>query len=198
MNHMVELGFYQTASLTSRQILDLAGLSQAATLSDAPIYFNHIRFGIFYRDIILPAAVENKIDPLLLFSIIRQESLFDASIESSAGARGLMQITPDTGEYIVANFGWPQNYTAEDLDRPCINIPLGAHYLKLWIDKYEGSIPYALASYNAGDGNTIVWQAIAGEDVDLFVESIRFEETRNYIQYITENYEIYKNLYTHP
>lgn len=198
MNHLVDLGYYQTAALTSRQILDLAGLSQATTLTDAPIYFNHIRFGIFYSDIVIPAAVEHDIDPLLLFSIIRQESLFDASITSSAGARGLMQITEDTGDYIVANFGWPQNYTADDLDRPYINIRLGAHYLKLWINRYDGQITPPLASYNAGDGNTIVWNALAGDDIDLFVEVIRFDETKDYIRYITENYEIYKSLYTHP
>ncbi len=198
MNHMLDLGFYQTASLSSRQILDLAGLSQDDTLTKAPVYFNHIRFGIFYRDLIVPAAVENDIDPLLLFSLIRQESLFDASITSSAGARGLMQITEDTGDYIVANFGWPENYSTADLDRPFINVRLGAHYLKVWIDKYDGDITPALSSYNAGDGNTIIWKSLAGEDIDLFVELIRFEETRNYIRYITENYEIYKKLYSHP
>ncbi len=198
MNHMLDFGFYQTASLSSRQILDLAGLSQDETLSKAPLYFNHIRFGIFYRDLIVPAAVENDLDPLLLFSLIRQESLFDASITSSAGARGLMQITEDTGDYIVANFGWPENYTAADLDRPYINVRLGAHYLKLWIDKYDGDITSALSSYNAGDGNTIIWRGLAGDDIDLLVELIRFDETRDYIRYITENYEIYKKLYSHP
>lgn len=198
MNHLVELGFYQTASLASRQILDLAGLSQEATLSSAPVYFNHLRFGIFYRDLIMPASVENDIDPLLLFSLIRQESLFDASITSSAGAHGLMQITQDTGDYIAANFGWPVDYTSSDLDRPYINVRLGAHYLKLWIDKYDGDIVSALTSYNAGDGNTIIWKELAGDDVDLMVELIRFEETRNYICYIAENYTIYKSLYTHP
>lgn len=198
MNHMLELGFYQTAALASRQVLNLAGLNQAATLTDAPVYFNHIRFGTFYSDIVIPAAAEHDIDPLLLFSIIRQESLFDASITSSAGAHGLMQITEGTGEYIAANFGWPPGYSSSDLDRPYINIRLGAHYLKLWIDRYDGQITPPLASYNAGDGNTLVWKALAGDDIDLFVEIIRFDETRDYIMYITETYEIYKSLYSHP
>jgi soluble lytic murein transglycosylase len=198
MNHMLELGYYQTAALTSRQVLNLAGLNQAATLTDAPVYFNHIRFGIFYSDIVIPAAVENEIDPLLLFSIIRQESLFDASITSSAGARGLMQITEGTGEYIAANFGWPPGYTSDDLDRPYINIRMGTHFLKTRINRYDGQITPPLASYNAGDRYTLVWKALAGDDVDLFVEIIRFDETRNYIMYITENYEIYKWLYSHP
>mgnify|MGYP001767823625 FL=1 len=109
-----------------------------------------------------------------------------------------MQVTPDTGAYIVANFGWPENYTSADLDRPSVNIRLGAHYLDLWIDKYNGDVAAALSSYNAGDGNTIIWKELAPDDTDLFVELIRFDETKNYIKYITENYEIYKSLYTHP
>jgi len=198
MNHMLDLGFYQTASLSSRQILDLAGLSQDETLTKAPIFFNHIRFGVFYRDLVVPAAIEHGLDPLLIFSLIRQESLFDASITSSAGAHGLMQITGDTGETIVNNYGWPENYTVESLDRPFINVRLGTHFLKIWIDKYQGEITPALSSYNAGDGNTIIWKGLAGDDVDLLVELIRFDETRDYIKYITENYEIYKTLYSHP
>lgn len=198
MNHMVDLGFYHTAAFSSRQVLDSAGLSQAATLTDAPRYFNHIRFGIFFRDIVVSAANEHNIDPLLLFSIIRQESLFDASITSTAGAHGLMQITGDTGEYIVNNFNWPPNYKTADLDRPYINIRLGAHYLKLWIDKYNGSIPAALSSYNAGDANNLVWMELANGDPDLLLEVIRFSETQDYIRSIAENYAIYKSIYTHP
>lgn len=198
MNQMLELGFYQTAALSSRQVLDIAGLSQSATLTNAPRYFNHIRFGIFFRDIVVAAAKEHDLDPLLVFSIIRQESLFDASIASSAGARGLMQITSDTGDYIASNFNWPPSYKSNDLDRPYINIRLGTHYLRMWIDKYNGSIPAALASYNAGDANNQVWMEIADGDPDLLLEVIRFSETRDYIRYIAENYAIYKSIYTHP
>ncbi len=198
MNKMLEIGFYQTAALASRQVLDIAGLSQAATLTEAPKYFNHLRFGTFYRDIIVAAAIENDIDPLLLFSIIRQESLFDASISSSAGARGLMQITEETGDYIISTYGWPPNYKSSDLNRPFISVKLGSHYLKGFINQYPGNISAALASYNAGDGNTQAWIKLSGEDPDLFLEVIRFDETYNYIRYIAENYLIYKNLYTHP
>ncbi len=80
MAHMRELGLNQTAVLCARQILDLIGMGQATFLSDTPDYFNHIRFGINYRELIVPTAVENNIDPLLLFSVIRQESLFEADI----------------------------------------------------------------------------------------------------------------------
>ena len=71
LNYLVEHGFNQVAVLSSRQVLDQAGLSQADTLTMAPVYFNHIRFGVFFREIIVSAANENGLDPLLLFSVIR-------------------------------------------------------------------------------------------------------------------------------
>jgi soluble lytic murein transglycosylase len=178
--------------------LDQAGLSQEQTLTDAPKYFNHIRFGVFFREIVVSAANENDFDPLLLFSIIRQESLFEPAISSSADARGLMQILPVVGEEIASNFGWPPNFKTSDLNRPMINVRLGSNYLKKWSNYFNGDISAALSSYNAGIGATIPWEELSGGDVDLFVEMIRFEQTREYIRAISENYEIYKSIYTHP
>lgn len=198
LNYLVEHGYYQVAVLSSRQVLDQAGLSQADTLTLAPVYFNHIRFGIFFREIIVAAANENGMDPLLLFSVIRQESLFEPSIVSSADARGLMQIIPAVGEEIAANFIWPTNFVVSDLDRPVVNVRLGTHFLKNWVNYFDGSVPAALSAYNAGIGSTIPWDELAGGDVDLFVELIRFEQTRDYIRLIAENYAIYKLIYTHP
>ncbi len=152
LNYLVEHGYYQVAVLSSRQVLDQAGLSQADTLTLAPVYFNHIRFGIFFREIIVSAANENNIDPLLLFSVIRQESLFEPSIVSSADARGLMQIIPAVGEEIATNFSWPANFVTSDLDRPVVNVRLGTHFLKNWVKYFDGSIPAALSAYNAGIG----------------------------------------------
>jgi len=198
LNYLVDHKFYQTAVFASRQVLDQAGLSQEQTLTDAPKYFNHIRFGVFFREIVVSAANENDFDPLLLFSIIRQESLFEPAISSSADARGLMQILPAVGEEIATNFGWPPNFKTSDLNRPMINVRLGANYLKKWSNYFNGDISAALSSYNAGIGATIPWEELSGGDVDLFVEMIRFEQTREYIRAISENYEIYKSIYTHP
>ncbi len=198
LNYLFEHGYYQVAVLSSRQVVDQAGLSQADTLTLAPIYFNHIRFGIFFREIIVSAANENGMDPLLLFSVIRQESLFEPSIVSSADARGLMQILPAVGEEIAANFTWSANFVVSDLDRPVVNVRLGTHFLKNWIKYFDGSIPAALSAYNAGIGATIPWDQLAGGDVDVFVELVRFEQTREYIRLIAENYAIYKSIYTHP
>jgi soluble lytic murein transglycosylase len=198
LGFLVDHKFYHTAVFTSRQVLDQAGLSQDQALTQAPKYFNHIRFGVFFRDIVVSAANENDFDPLLLFSIIRQESLFEPAINSSANARGLMQILPEVGQEIVNNFGWPENYQSSDLDRPMVNIRLGANYLKKWSNYFDGDISAALSSYNAGIGATMPWEELSDGDVDLFIEMIRYEQTRDYIHSIAEYYEIYKSIYTHP
>lgn len=197
LHYLANAGLYRTAVLSSRQVLDIVGMSQMDTLK-APAYFNHIRFGVFYRDAIVSAATAEGIDPLLVFSLVRQESLFEGPIVSSAGAVGLMQILPDVGAEIARDFGWPAGYTNNDLYRPDVNVRLGTHYLKKWLDYFDGDYTAAFAAYNGGIGNAMEWKQIAGNDPDLLLEVIRFDETRNYIRYITENYEIYKGLYTHP
>lgn len=198
MAHMRELGLNQTAVLSARQILDLIGMGQATFLSDTPDYFNHIRYGINYRELIVPTAVENDIDPLLLFSVIRQESLFEADIVSSQGASGLMQIIPSVGREISTEMNWPADYIDQDLTRPYVNVKMGTHYLAKWMNYFEGDLTAALAAYNGGIGNSMVWKELSGDDPDLFLEIIRYDETRDYIRYITENFEIYKTIYTHP
>jgi soluble lytic murein transglycosylase len=198
LNYLVDHKYYHTAVFASRQVLDIAGLSQEQTLTDAPKYFNHIRFGVFFRDIVVSAANEYGFDPLLIFSIIRQESLFEPAISSSADARGLMQILPSVGEEISAGLGWPANYQASDLDRPLINVRLGTNYLKRWSNYFDGDIAATLSSYNAGIGATLPWEELSNGDVDLFTEMVRFEQTRTYIRSIAEYYEIYKSIYTHP
>ena len=82
-----DLGLYRSAILASRQVLNLAGMDDTATMM-APVYFNHIRFGPYFKDLVLPTARAEGLDPLLLFSLIRQESLFEGFIQSPAGARG--------------------------------------------------------------------------------------------------------------
>ncbi len=132
---------------------------------------------------------------MLVFSIIRQESMFDASAVSVAGARGLMQIMPATGEEIVSQLNWPLAYRTADLNRPIVNVRLGVRYLARQRDYFNGDLYAALAAYNGGWGNAIEWKKIAGADPDLFLESVRFAETRNYIMNIAEFMHIYRRLY---
>jgi soluble lytic murein transglycosylase len=175
-------------------VLDLAGLDDATTFT-APIYFNHIRFGAYYEDLVGISAAENGLDPLFLYSVLRQESLFEGFVMSTAGARGLMQIIPSTGEEIARQIGWPPNYTAQDLYRPYVNIRFGAYYLDRQRDAFGGDLYQALAAYNGGPGNALKWIQLSNGDPDLFVEVIRFAETRNYIRYIYEIFDIYRDLY---
>ncbi|MDP3186666.1 MAG: transglycosylase SLT domain-containing protein, partial [Anaerolineales bacterium] len=194
-NYLLDLGLYRSAIFAARQVLTLAGMDTGVKALTAPSYFNHVRFGVYYQDLIVPAAQQNGLDPLFLFSIVRQESLFEGFVHSSAGARGLMQIMPGTGQSIAHNMGWPLDYTSDDLYRPLVSITLGADYLASWRDYFGGDLYIALAAYNAGPGNAEIWKNLAGGDPDLFVEIVRFEETRNYIRNIYEIYIVYRSLY---
>ncbi len=193
-NYLLDLGMYRSAILAARQVLDLAGMSDADTMS-APAYFNHIRFGAYYYDLVLAAAQQYQFHPLFLLSVIRQESAFEGFVRSSAGARGLMQIIPATGQEIVSALGWPENYSDNDLYRPSVSIQLGTNYLAKWRNHFNGDLYAALAAYNGGPGNSIEWQKLSGGDSDLFLEVIRFDETRNYIRGIYELYSIYRRIY---
>jgi soluble lytic murein transglycosylase len=197
LGHLIDLRLYEQAILTSRQILDLLYGSDAATL-EAPQYFNHIRFGAYYQSLVENAASTNNIDPLLLFSLMRQESLFEGHAASSAGAIGVMQIMPATGQETADLVGWPVGFTTADLYRPSINIPLGTSYLARQRDYFGGDMFAAVAAYNGGAGNVQIWMSLANNDPDLFIEIIRFDETQNYVKQIVEFYNIYRMIYSKP
>lgn len=192
--YFIDIGLFRPGIIAARQVLDLAGLDDAGTLK-APKYFNRIRFGPYFGELIIPAAHENQFHPLFVFSVARQESLFEGFVRSFAGARGVMQIIPSTGQSIVNRIGWPPNYDDLDLYRPYINITLGANYLGQQRDLFEDNLYAALAAYNAGPGNAEIWAELAGDDPDLLLEIIRFGETQQYIRSIFEIYKIYYSLY---
>ncbi|RME08531.1 MAG: hypothetical protein D6803_00985 [Anaerolineae bacterium] len=193
-DYLVELGYYRTAIFAARQVLDLNLMDDAATLG-APAWFNHVRFGAYFRELVVPAAVENDLHPLFLYAVIRQESLFAAWVESSAGALGLMQIIPSTGETLAQKLGWPPGYATEDLYRPLVSLRFGAEYLAQQRDYFNGDLMAALAAYNAGPGNAAIWHALSQGDPDLFVEIVRFDETRRYLKGVYELFAIYRLLY---
>jgi soluble lytic murein transglycosylase len=194
MNYMYNLGLYRSAILSSRQILDLANLDDVGTLK-APAYFNHIRFGIYFKDQVVDASQKEGLHPLFLLSVLRQESMFESFAISSAGARGLMQIMPATGHEIVSSLGWPDNYEDDDLERPEVSITLGTRYLARQRDYFNNSLFATLSAYNGGPGNTTYWKDMAGDDPDLLLEVIRADETRKYITQIYEFFNIYRLLY---
>jgi soluble lytic murein transglycosylase len=192
---LVEIGLYRSALVASTQLLRLAGLERGDALS-APVFFSRVRFGAYYLDWVIPAAQSEGLTPMLLLSVMRQESTYEGFIRSGAGARGLMQIMPATGTQLAENLGWPQDFTVDDLDRPHVSIVFGASYLRQQRQLFNGD-PFAmLAAYNGGPGNTLIWKEMTPfDDPDLFLEIVRIEETRNYMRLINEIHYIYGWLY---
>ncbi|MGZ9236191.1 MAG: lytic transglycosylase domain-containing protein, partial [Anaerolineales bacterium] len=195
-NHLVDIGLYYSAIFAARQVLTLAGLESHSASLTAPPYFNHLRFGLYYHDLVIAEAQRYSLDPLFMFSVIRQESLFEGFISSTASAHGLMQIVPATGEQIAGELGWPPAYDSEDLYRPIVSTRFGSYYLSRNRDLVGGNLYAGLAAYNAGPGNALAWRDLAGDDPDLLLEVIRFEETRNYIRGIYEIFSTYRSLYS--
>jgi len=195
-NYLLDLGLYYPAIYAIRQVLTLAGMNTQSQTLAAPVYFNHVRYGLYYQDLILTAAQKTGFNPLFLFSVMRQESLYNKFAGSGQGALGLMQILPDTGQFIVNNLGWPPNYTSDDLYRPMVSIGLGSSYLMTQRIRFNGDLFTTLASYNAGPEAASIWRDLSGPDPDLFVEVIRSDETRTYIISIYEIYTLYRSLYT--
>ncbi len=142
-----------------------------------------------HYDYIVEMAKREKVDPLLVLAVIHQESRFDPDIVSWAGAIGLMQLMPFTGE----------SYGIRDrnlLFSPEINIRLGIKHLKEFLDRYNGNLYLALAAYNAGSGNVDRWiKNIKARNWEEWSEGIPFEETRNYVKKVLGAYRAYKELY---
>ncbi len=194
-NYLTDLGLYRSGIFAAREVLNIAGMTDAGTMN-APKYFNRIRFGAYYKDLVIPDTAQEGVDPLFFYAMMRQESLFEGFVTSSAGARGLMQIIPATGQQAADLAGWPPDFTADDLYRPVVSIRLGANYLASQLNAYNGDAYAALAAYNAGPGNASYWQNLAKGDPDLFLEVVGFAETQNHIRSVYELFDIYRDLYS--
>lgn len=147
-------------------------------------------YPIAYRELVNAAAAEHGVDPYLLLAAMRQESLYAPDAASPAGASGLMQIIPSTGEDIAAQLG-TEDYTQLDLLRPKVSIKFGAYYLGTQLEGFGGRPEAALAAYNGGPGNAGRWLDAAGSDRDVFIETIDYSETRAYVELVLENYALY-------
>jgi soluble lytic murein transglycosylase len=143
-------------------------------------------------------SVLNGLDPYLVASLIRQESEFNALALSRANAVGLMQLLPKTGKTVAKQVKL-KGYSAPQLYTPAVNLELGTRYFKDMVDKYNGQFEYALAAYNAGSDRVGDWLGQGHyRDPQEFVESIPFTETREYVQAILRNANVYRQLYGTP
>lgn len=185
-----DLGLYRSSILAAERVMALTG----ANVFAAPRLIGRLSYPVHYRDLVLPLAERYGYDPLLQFALIRQESLFESFVSSSAGAQGLSQVMPGTGDDIARQLSWP-DYDNADLYRPYVGVEFGAYYLSQQLRAFDGSVYAALSAYNGGPGNAARWYAAAGSDPDLYLETVDFRETRTYIQRIFTGYAVYQHLY---
>ncbi len=162
-------------------------------------FFNDINYPIINT----PRVVNRKNMPKqeLVLAVIRQESEFDIKANSYVGAKGLMQLMTYTAKLVAKQAKLPYSKSRLTTD-PNYNMQLGSHYLAGLLEEYEGSYPFALAAYNAGPKRVKYWKKINGNPqkgkisyVD-WIELIKFKETRNYVQRVLENVNVYKYLNT--
>jgi soluble lytic murein transglycosylase len=149
---------------------------------------NSLTLPLDHEDIIRQQAHEKGVDAALIAAVIDTESKF-SDAESSAGARGLMQITPAAAKFIEKQSGGT-TFNLNDLSNPEINIRYGTFLLKELLERYEGDTVAALAAYNAGPGNADKWGG-AG----LKIEDIPYPETRAYVGLVLERQKEYRDKY---
>jgi peptidoglycan lytic transglycosylase len=165
--------------------LGLAFLIASGTFDHA---IKELTLPLRHEDVIRQQAAEKDVDAALIAAVIYAESKFQDQ-ESSAGARGLMQITPDAADTIARN-SEATSFELRDLGNPEINIRYGTFLLRELLDRYDGDEAAALAAYNAGPGNADKWGG-----ADLTVEEIPFPETRAYVEEVLEKRDEYRRKY---
>lgn len=188
----------------TRAAYDLQLTSQALRLSvrleslvgsdGKPIDLLRLQYPVDYVALLDGHAESYGFDPLFFAALIRQESLWEPTAGSIAGALGLTQVIPPTGEAIAAELG-VEGWTPEDLFRPAVALEFGAYYLNGQLDHYEN--PYhALSAYNAGPGNAARWaESAPGDRPADFLATIDYSETTLYVELVTEHYASYLAAY---
>jgi soluble lytic murein transglycosylase len=160
----------------------------ALTTLDVGDTLREVTLPLRHDDIIRQQAADKDLDPALIAAVIYSESKFEDQT-SHAGARGLMQITPQTAE-VIENLSGGTTFVTEDLGDPDINIAYGSFYLAHLLDKYGGNEVAALAAYNAGETHVDEWGG-----AELEAEDIGFDETRGYVDEVLDKREEYREHY---
>jgi soluble lytic murein transglycosylase len=166
---------------------------EARKFSDLPLDVWKTLYPLPYQDALRREAEKNGVDPMLVAGLIRQESTFQQDAVSYANAYGLMQLLPKTARLMARQLRL--RYATNRLFDPDYNLQLGTHYFRGLID-LTGSPEYALAAYNAGEDRIAAWKSErAYDEVPELVESIPFSQTREYVQIVLRNAELYRMIY---
>ena len=185
--------------LAARLATDISRFDFAIQIAKIASYEKRFHNKFNYPIISVPKKVAGRKIPehAFILSIIRQESEFDTSAHSHAGAKGLMQLMPYTAKTVAkqAKLGYSKSKLTKS---PEYNIKLGSYYIAGLILEYDGAYPFAIAAYNAGPKRVKYWKKInknpqKGQiDYVDWIELIKFKETRNYVQRVLENYNVYR------
>jgi soluble lytic murein transglycosylase len=182
-----------------RSLLLLAAVAAAAivvalTLPLARKAINELSLPLTHADIIRQQAGQKHLDPALIAAVIYAETKFDPR-PSAAGAEGLMQLMPQTAEFLARRSGGI-DFRVSDLATPQVNIAYGSYYLRYLIDHYDDNVPLALAAYNAGEANVDRWAAGArSRGHPLTIGQIPFAETRLYVERVLSAQGAYRRVY---
>ncbi len=149
-----------------------------------------LRYLMPFREQFAAAAQENAVDIALLFGIARQESRFASDIVSSAGAVGLMQLMPPTAQWVAKQLN-RADFRPSQISDAGLNTQFGAYYFKYWLEKLDRMQALAAAAYNAGPGRAQAWRAAFPLEGAVWVETIPFNETRDYVKKVLANAMIY-------
>ena len=191
-HHLHEQGQHAVAIAAASALLERAPGRPPAELPRALL---KILYPLPFLDQVVPAAEERGIDPLLIYALMRQESLFVPWATSSANAKGLTQVIPSTAQDIARSLGL-DSFDTEELYRPAVSIRFGAVYLGRQLEYLARNPAFALAAHNGGPGNALRWMGRDHHtDPDLFVENIDYTETALFVRLVLENYAYYQLLY---
>ena len=195
-NAFLDLGRYDKAAWVGTRIL---GPLFVQTGGKPPVSgFWKCAYPLGHIELVRLYARQRAIDPYLVLALIRQESAFALHDTSQTGARGLMQLMPETADRTARDHGLPP-VDAGDLDVPDVNIQLGVYHLSDLLRAFGGNLTLSLAAYNAGKQPVQRWLERFGfADEVEFVEDIPFTETRTYVKLVLANYERYTSLYAAP
>ncbi len=200
LKHLAKLNIEKGSEvLAGKLAIEIDRYDYAIQISKQASYEKRFHNQLNYPIIEVPEVVNQKRmpKPELILAVIRQESEFDYKANSSAGARGMMQLMTYTAKLVAKQAKLPYAKSKLKTD-PNYNIKLGSYYLAGLLEEYEGSYPFALAAYNAGPKRVKYWKKINGNPqkgkisyID-WVELIKFRETRNYVQRVLENVNVYR------
>lgn len=151
------------------------------------------RFKLDYREQILKYSEEYDLDPSLVAGVIYTESSFNPNATSRVGAKGLMQIMPDTGREIAEKLGEP--FDENRLYEPDVSIRYGCFYLRQQLDRFDQNVAVTLAAYNAGPHRAALWISEYGLDSEGHIRYIPFGETDRYVKRVLQAQENYAHLY---